>query len=202
MNEYLDPTLTPGDDASDARPAISSAAVGSLLRQRLLDPPNQPGDMARIDRFPILKEIGQGGMGLVFLARHPVSGAAVAIKVISPQLAHDPRSVHRFLTEARHMSRLSHPNILKVLDVSDRPEGPYYVMPYMEHGSLAKLLASGKPLDDKTALRVAQGLAEALAYAHEKGIIHRDLKPANVLLDHKGDAIRGVVARWGNARFG
>ena len=71
-----------------------------------------PGDLASIDRFPITRHLGQGGMGLVFLGRHPVSGTAVAIKVINPRLVNDPALGPSLLTEARHMSRLEHPNIL------------------------------------------------------------------------------------------
>ena len=167
---------------------MSSVALEPLFRQRLLDPATAPGDVASIDGFCIIRQIGEGGMGLVFLARSPEGGDEVAVKVISPQLVNDPRLVHRFLNEARHMSRLSHPNILRVLKVCDRPHGPYYVMPYMPHGSLAGMLAPGNPLEKHLILQVAAGLARALAHAHDKGIIHRDLKPANLLMDGEGNA--------------
>ena len=127
-------------------------------------------------------------MGDVFLARHPITGLEVALKLLKPALVPDRQHVQRFLTEARHMYHLNHPHILRIMEVWDPPAGPYYVMPYMEHGSLAGQIRPGQPADYVFVLRVARQIAEALAYAHSKGIIHRDLKPLNVLMDGEGRA--------------
>lgn len=156
----------------------------------VVSPPPRPGLLGAIDRFEILKEIGRGGMGMVFLARdtQSTSGNFVAIKVLKPEFVRLPRAVHRFLVEARHMSHLAHPNILPVLEVSDRPTGPYFVMPYMERGSLARLIEPGKPLEPALTKNIARDIAEALQFAHSKGITHRDLKSDNVLLDGEGNA--------------
>src|SRR3954471_20225145 len=146
------------------------------------------GKLQSIDRFTIIRPIGHGGMGNVFLARHPVTGSEVAIKCLKPPLLVNARAVKGFLAEARHMYHLNHPRILRIMEVGDGVGGPYYVMPYMPAGSLAAQLKRGVPADAGMTLRVARDVAEALAHAHQKGIIHRDLKPANVLLDTDGRA--------------
>ena len=107
-----DPTRT-----APASPPISSSS-GMLPRDTLLqsgafDPPATPGTLGRLDRFEILRLIGEGGMGQVYLAREPLTDTQVAIKIMKPDAADDPREVHRFLTEARHMYRLAHPRILQ-----------------------------------------------------------------------------------------
>ena len=105
-----------------------------------------------------------------------------------PEFLNKGWAVHRFLTEARHMYKMSHPAIIRVLDVSDRPEGPYFVMPYMAGGSLAEKINLGEALQAETILPVVRAVAEALQHAHTRGITHRDLKPSNILLDAEGKA--------------
>lgn len=153
-----------------------------------------------IDRFVIIRKIGEGGMGEVFLARHPVTGMEVAIKRLKPELVRDGTAVRRFMAEARHMYHLNHPRILRIMEVWDPPAGPYYVMPHMPKGPLSGALREGQPADYVLALTVARDLAVALSYAHEKGIIHRDMKPANVLMDSEGHASLsdfGLVREFG-----
>jgi len=108
--------------------------------------------------------------------------------MIKPEFLNKGWAVHRFLTEARHMYKMSHPSIIRVLDVSDRAEGPYFVMPFMPGGSLADKIKPGEALPTETILPVARAVAEALHHAHTRGITHRDLKPSNILLDHEGNA--------------
>jgi len=172
----------PISSSTDARPQET------LLQRGAFDPPVTPGTLGRLERFEILRLLGEGGMGQVYLAREPRTDTRVAVKILRPQMAADPQSVHRFLTEARHMYRLSHPRILRVLEVSDRKEGPYYVMPYIEGGSLRAQYQPGQPMPTERAVTVARQIAEALAHAHAHGLIHRDLKPDNVLLDNDGNA--------------
>jgi len=175
-----------------ASPPISSSTDAqpqeTLLQRGAFDPPATPGTLGRLDRFEILRLLGEGGMGQVYLAREPRTDTRVAVKILRPQMAADPQAVHRFLTEARHMYRLAHPRILRVLEVSDRREGPYYVMPYVEGGSLRSQYRPGQPMPTEMAVTVARQVAEALAHAHAHGLIHRDLKPDNVLLDKDGNA--------------
>jgi serine/threonine protein kinase len=176
----------------ESQPApISSTSPGAgedLLRAGIMQQPDQPGMVGKIGRFDVIKVLGQGGMGQVLLAREPATNVKVAIKVLKPQLARDPASVHRFLTEARHAYAMGHPNILKVMEVSDSDDRPFYVVPYIEGGSLARRIGPQKPLPTDTALDIARQVASALSYAHGRGIIHRDLKPANVLMDGEGRA--------------
>jgi len=167
---------------------MSVDPLAGMLRLRMLDPPSHPGLLACLDRFEIHELVGYGGMGAVFKARDPKTGEIVAIKLLRKELAVNPRAVHRFLVEARHMQRMSHPNIVPVLEVSDRPEGPYFVMPYMSAGSLAGRLTPGTSCHSDIVLRVAGDIASALEHAHGRGIIHRDIKPANILFDNSENA--------------
>lgn len=172
-------------------PPMSSENVEitqTMLQTGMMDAPAMPGPIGAIDRFEVIKLLGQGGMGQVMLAREPITDASVAIKIINPMFAKEQWAVRRFLTEAQHMYRMSHPNILKVLEVSDRKAGPYYVMPYIEGGSLAERIKPGQPLSKEEIMPIARQIADALKYAHSRGIIHRDLKPANILIDAAGRA--------------
>jgi hypothetical protein len=153
--------------------------------------PAEPANPPTIDRFPVIRLLGQGGMGEVFLSRHPVTGVEVAVKRLKPKLVENPEAVRRFLAEARHMYHLNHPRLLRVMEVWNPPGGPYLVVPYMQSGSLASKLRPGQPAEEVFTLRVALDIAEAVAFAHSRGIIHRDLKPANVLLDEEGRAYLG-----------
>ncbi len=167
---------------------MSTVEAGDLLRTRMMAPPAGPGTCGSVGRFEVVRLLGQGGMGQVWLAREPITGTTVALKMIKPEFLHNERVVHRFLTEARHMYRMSHANILKVMEVSDRAEGPYFVMPYVSGGCLAQQLQERQALSAEEILPVARQIADALVYAHGQGIIHRDLKPANVLVDREGHA--------------
>lgn len=176
---------------SQSTPPMSSGdneLTQTLLQNGMMLPPAQPGPLGRVGRFSVGRLLGTGGMGQVMLAEDPESGTRVAIKMIRPEFAQEPWAVRRFLAEAQHMHKMSHPNVLRVLEVADRPEGPYYVMPYVAGRSLADQLQTGQPLPREEVLRIARQVAEALGYAHSRGIIHRDLKPANVLMDRDGHA--------------
>jgi serine/threonine protein kinase len=179
-----------------------------LVDRRLLQPPATPGTLAHLDRFQVVREIGAGGMGVVLLARDPqprkprtANGDAphefVAIKVLRPELADHPRSLERFLSEARHMQQLDHPHILRVIEISPSRSRPYLVMPHLHGGNLAQQLQQHGPPSPRDTLRLALEIASALNHAHRRGIIHRDLKPANVLLNDRGQA---VLTDFGLAR--
>lgn len=192
MNDTT-PNPFPDDKTVPAHsvPPVSSGMYGHgshLLQSGLMLPPQAPGTLGVIGKYQVIKILGEGGMGQVVLAREPVTDSMVAIKLIKPEFLNKSWAVHRFLTEARHMFRMSHGSIIRVLDVSDRPEGPYFVMPFMSGGSLADKIKPGEPLPPETILPVARAVAEALHHAHTRGITHRDLKPSNILLDAEGKA--------------
>jgi serine/threonine protein kinase len=180
-------------------PPVSAFAgpIAELVGHRLLSPPTRPGLLASLARFEVLRVLGGGGMGVVVLARDSERGTDVAIKLIKPELVSDQRMVHRFVKEAGHLQKLQHPNVVPVLEVSDRPEGPYFVMPYFERGSLAHLIRPGQPMETGAILDIARQVADGLGFAHRHGIIHRDLKPANILLGAGG---KSCLADFGLAR--
>ena len=132
----------------------------------------------------ILSLLGEGGMGTVYKARQTRLNRIVALKVLSPTLASDPRFVERFSREAKALGQLSHPNIVDVYDTGVHEKVPYLIMEYVEGTSLRKLLAQGR-LSPELSLRIVPQICDALQYAHKHGVIHRDIKPENILVDPK-----------------
>ncbi len=171
--------------------------IAELVGHGMLSPPTRPGLLATLERFEILRILGGGGMGVVLLGRDSGTEQSVAIKMVKPDLVMDRQVTHLFVKEAGHLQKLRHANVMPVLEVSDRPEGPYFVMPFYERGSLAKRIQPGQPLDKETILDIALQIASGLQFAHRRGIIHRDLKPANILLAANGKA---CLADFGLAR--
>ncbi len=178
-------------------PSILASDEAELLQHGKVRPPTQLGSCGRVGKFEIIKLIGQGGMGHVYAATEPVTGTTVALKMLKNEFLEDPRVAQIFLREARHMYQLSHPSILKVLEVSSPDEGPFFVMPLMSAGSLAKRISEEGIIDYGDTRTICIQVAEGLAHAHSKGLIHRDLKPANVLLD---DAGRALITDFGLVR--
>jgi serine/threonine protein kinase/tetratricopeptide (TPR) repeat protein len=148
------------------------------------------------DRYEIEREIGRGGMATVYLAHDLRHDSTVAIKVLHPELAAFLGHA-RFDREIQITARLQHPNILPIFDSGRAADLPYYVTPYIEGESLADRLQREHQLPLNDALAMTCEIADALAYAHERGIVHRDIKPANILLTH-GHA---VVADFGIAHI-
>jgi len=144
----------------------------------------QPGQMLGVYR--IISKVGQGGMATVYKAYQPSMDRNVAIKVLPGQLAESPEFAARFQQEARIIARLEHPHILPVFDYGEDNGVTYFVMRYLDAGSLKDKMGSG-PLSLSEIDRVFTQLADALGYAHARGIVHRDLKPANALIDSDGN---------------
>ena len=131
--------------------------------------------------FRIVRLLGKGGMGAVYLARHPGIGAEVAVKFLHPRFAGDRNQVERFFNEARAVNLIGHENIVKTLDFAVTPDGRYYFV--MEHLSGQPLSAlSGQPLPLSVAGPILLQCCRALQAAHERQIVHRDLKPDNIFL--------------------
>ena len=136
-----------------------------------------------IGNYKIVRAIGEGGMGTVYLAEHPMIGKRVAVKMLRPDLGTDPGLVSRFFQEARAVNEIRHPNIVDISDYGKTEDGiVYLVMELLEGRSLRdRLNAEGAlPLDE--AVTISRQVCDALAAAHRVGIVHRDLKPDNVFL--------------------
>ena len=146
-------------------------------------------------RYLVERELGQGGMATVYLARDSVHDRPVAIKLLRPEL-HVALGADRFVREISLLSRLTHPNILPIHDSGEADGLLYYVMPYIAGESLRDRLKREGQLPLEDALRIGSQLLEALGYAHAAGVVHRDVKPENILLSH-GQA---VLADFGIAR--
>jgi TolB-like protein/tRNA A-37 threonylcarbamoyl transferase component Bud32 len=132
-------------------------------------------------RYRLERELGRGGMATVYLAHDLKHDRRVALKVLSPEVAHT-LGAERFLREIRVTAGFDHPHILPLLDSGQAGDLLYYLMPYVEGESLRDRLTREKRLPLGDALRIAREVAGALAYAHSRGIIHRDIKPENILL--------------------
>ncbi len=134
-------------------------------------------------RYRIESKLGEGGMGVVFMAKHTIIEKIVAIKVLKREVARDHNVVKRFVQEAKAASRIGHPNIVDVTDFGTTPDGmTYSVMEFVDGITLGRLLKSEAPLPLKRALPILAQMGKALGAAHEKGIVHRDLKPENIFL--------------------
>ena len=150
---------------------------------------------ALADRYRVLREIGRGGMAMVYLADDLKHRRQVAIKVFKPELA-AALGKDRFLREIELTAGLTHPHILALYDSGLADGLAYYVMPYVQGQTLRERLSEKGRLPLDEALRIVKGVADALAFAHRKGIVHRDIKPENVLLQEG----HPLVADFGIAR--
>ena len=138
-------------------------------------------------RYRVERLLGEGGMATVYLGRDLRHDSDVAIKVLRPELAAHLGG-ERFVREIRITAQLQHPNILPVFDSGEADGRAFYVMPFVEGETLAQRLRREGPLPIEDALAVVAEVADALAYAHERGFVHRDVKPSNIMLTH-GHAI-------------
>jgi tRNA A-37 threonylcarbamoyl transferase component Bud32 len=134
-------------------------------------------------RYRILEPIGAGGSSQVYLAQDTALGREVAVKVLDPQAAADGTLRKLFVKEARALAQLSHPNIVGVFDVGEVDGLPFIVMEYVAGSSLKQRIERTGALPLADAVRLADGIATGLSFAHSRGIIHADLKPSNILLD-------------------
>lgn len=142
-----------------------------------------------LGHYEIVEELGRGGMGVVYKGYEPALGRYVAIKELSPALAHDDNLVERFLREARSMAVLNDPHIIQVYFIgTDETTGqPFFAMEFVEGDSLSGLLKREGKLSVENALKIMQQTALGLATAHDKGVIHRDIKPGNLMLTPRGN---------------
>ena len=173
-----------------------------LLPARRADKAAETG--ALLDgRYRIVRLLGEGGMGAVYLASHVGLGRDVAIKFLHAELVSRDEVVGRFYREAQAAAAIRHKNIIEVFDVGVSPQGePFLVMEYLEGESLAGLLKRAGPLNLGTACAVMEPVLHALQAAHRKGIIHRDLKPDNIFLAYQqGEPLVVKIIDFGISKF-
>jgi serine/threonine protein kinase len=180
------------DDSPETRPpsGLSSPPTPGSTTIPANDLPETFG------RYRIIRKLGEGGMGAVYLAHDTQLDRPVALK-IPRALADDAASLERFRREARVAATFQHPNLCPVYDVGELSGSHYLTMPFIEGRSLADSLTPGQPLAPAEAADLVRRLAAALAHAHSCGVVHRDLKPSNVMLRPNGEP---VIMDFGLAR--
>jgi serine/threonine protein kinase len=151
----------------------------------------------RLGRYRIVRELGRGAMGTVYLAQDPQLDRLVAIKVPQFTATDGPEVRQRFLSEARAAATIEHPNVCPVYDVGEIDGIPYLTMAYLQGQPLARLLERPTPLPERQVAVLVRQLALALQSAHQRGIIHRDLKPSNIMINQRGEP---VILDFGLAR--
>lgn len=158
--------------ATDAKPAAPAEARGAE-------------DLAEALNYKIVSKLGQGGGGVVYLARDARLQRAVVLKFLSEELVADERARKRFLREARLASALDHPNICTIFEINEANGLDFIVMQYVE-GKTLKQIITGRPLEIDAALAIAIQVADGLAAAHQQKIVHRDIKPGNIVISDTG----------------
>jgi serine/threonine protein kinase len=178
---------------------VPAEASDSRSEERTVPPapPAAGSPWPSVAGYEILAELGRGGMGVVYQARHLRLQRVVALKMVLAGGHAGEAALTRFQTEAEAVARLQHPHIVQIHEVGESGGKPYFALEFCAGGSLADKLG-GTPLPPQEAARTVEVLARAMQAAHEAGIIHRDLKPANILLASGGCEPPGDVAAGGS----
>jgi len=140
-----------------------------------------------IGNYLITAKLGEGGMGIVYLAEHPVIGKKVAMKAIHPELSRNPEVISRFMTEAKSVNQIGHEHIVDISDFGTTPDGEFYfVMELLQGEAMSERLKRDGSFPRAQALTIVAQVADALDASHRHGIVHRDLKPENIYLVTRG----------------
>ena len=142
--------------------------------------------MIQYPNYTFKHSIGEGGMAIVYLAEHNTLNQPVAIKVLNKEFVHNDNIRKRFLSEARNIFKMSHPNIIKVTDLIDEGDTVAFVMEYLDGQTLKDYLDSKGRLSDEEIKKLFIQMLDAVGYVHEQGLIHRDIKPSNFMISSKG----------------
>jgi len=175
--------------ATSVRP--SAASLGEIGSELAAVTPGQsldPGDPGRLGRYEVLRRLGEGSMGMVYLARSD-DGSLVAIKVIRPEYARDPEFLRRFAAEAHNAGRVRTPHVARVITAVTDIEHPYLVTEFIDGPTLEEQVEQRGPLPAQWAVDAAAQIAAALDAIHRAGLVHRDLTPSNVILSGSGPKV-------------
>jgi serine/threonine-protein kinase len=149
-------------------------------------PPDGLAPGAMLGSYKIVRKIGKGGMGEVFLVQHTVLNQKRALKVILEKRSNDPCIVQRFINEVMVHAKLEHDNIVRVYDAGNVSGLRYLVMKYVDGSTLAEFIGKGQGMRLPAARRCLEEILTGLAYAHGKSVIHRDIKPSNIFVTEAG----------------
>ena len=154
------------------------------------------------ERYHVIKKLGEGGMGQVYLAEHVKMGRKSAVKVMNPGMVHDADAIGRFNREASNASRINHPNVAGIYDFGETAEGLVYLaMEFIEGETLTDIVKANGALPPQRAADITRQAAEGLYAAHHLGIVHRDLKPDNIMVAKDRDGMDCVkVVDFGIAK--
>jgi serine/threonine protein kinase/Ni/Co efflux regulator RcnB len=198
LHQSVQPPSKPAEPLPEKKknPSGSFVALGPLI--------TQPTDTASatsllpkmVGPYEIIKELGRGGMGVVYLAKDSRLKRPVALKMILSGAYADRDQRERFHAEAQAVAQLKHPNIVQIYEIGDYEGHPYLALEYFDGGNMRQV-CMGQPQDHRWAAQVVKTLAEAMEYAHNRGVVHRDLKPANILLQKDDDNTKNRKLRWG-----
>ncbi|MCE9534047.1 MAG: serine/threonine protein kinase, partial [Planctomycetes bacterium] len=168
----------------------------------MLHPKEQPDELGRLGGYRILKILGRGGMGAVFMAEDPRLNRLIALKVILPsEKGWDEEHKQRFLREARAAAALNHDNVIPIFEAREDDGVPYLAMPLLKGETLAERLKKEPRLPLPLIFQIIRETAQGLEAAHQAGLIHRDLKPENIWLEEYGTGIRVRILDFGLAAF-
>jgi serine/threonine protein kinase len=181
-NRPADPSLTFAETGSGPTMGPPAAGDEGLMFAQTLEP-RATGEIGWLDHYRILKQLGQGGMGVVYLAEDTQLGRQVALKVMQPACAAIPSNRERFLREARAAAALTHDHVVTIHQVGQFHGAPYLAMQFLQGESLDSYLRRKKPLTPGQICRIGREAATGLAAAHVRGLIHRDIKAANLWLE-------------------
>ena len=152
--------------------------------------------------YRVLEVIGEGGMGLVYLAEHIRLGRKVAIKRLKDRLASKPEAVKQFFEEARAVNRINHPHIVDITDFVVKDDVAYYLMEYLQGDTLADVIRRERVLPARRAVHIVSQVCAALQAAHDSGFVHLDIKPSNIfLIDKNGDSDTVKLLDFGTAQL-